>query len=234
LWLALGDPGCAELCAGAGFDWLLLDAEHGPNDFRTLMSQLQVLAPYEGHPVVRLREGDTNLVTKQPYRGMYSCYRPASMCLAAKVDVQTANELGGSPQERAEHHDRFLKDRREGKLGTRTRRRGNAAHVSVSASILRFNLEQCDLPQGVLDKLPKVETHKHDPIDAAELIVANTPQRPELLQAGSKAFHSSITDRVTMPARELFTSTEEYYARPSTDFVIMPTFGLCRVVYDKR
>jgi 4-hydroxy-2-oxoheptanedioate aldolase len=62
LWVALADPGCAELCAGAGFDWLLLDAEHGPNDLRTLLSQLQAVAPYESHPVVRLRSGDTNLI----------------------------------------------------------------------------------------------------------------------------------------------------------------------------
>jgi antirestriction protein ArdC len=75
-----------------------------------------------------------------------------------------------------------------------------------------FNLEQCDLPQGVIDKLPKVEMHEHDPIDEAELIVANMPQRPALETAGSKAFYNSLTDRVTMPARELFISTEEYYA----------------------
>ncbi len=30
LWLGLADPYCAEICAGAGFDWLLLDAEHAP------------------------------------------------------------------------------------------------------------------------------------------------------------------------------------------------------------
>src|SRR5437660_211570 len=62
LWLALGDPISAELCAGAGFDWLLLDAEHGPNDLRTLLSQLQAVAPYEAQPIVRPRIGDINLI----------------------------------------------------------------------------------------------------------------------------------------------------------------------------
>ena len=62
LWLALADPGCAELCAGAGFDWLLLDAEHGPNDLRTLLAQLQAVAPYASHPAVRLRVGDTHII----------------------------------------------------------------------------------------------------------------------------------------------------------------------------
>ena len=62
LWLALGDATSAELCAGAGFDWLVLDAEHGPNDLRSLLAQLQAIAPYKTHPIVRPRVGDTHLI----------------------------------------------------------------------------------------------------------------------------------------------------------------------------
>jgi 4-hydroxy-2-oxoheptanedioate aldolase len=62
LWLALADAGCAELCAGAGFDWLLLDAEHAPNDLRSLLAQLQAVAPYHSHPVVRPPIGETHLI----------------------------------------------------------------------------------------------------------------------------------------------------------------------------
>jgi 4-hydroxy-2-oxoheptanedioate aldolase len=62
LWAALGNATCAELCAGAGFDWLLLDAEHGPNDLRSLLAQLQAVAAYETHPIVRLRIGDPHLI----------------------------------------------------------------------------------------------------------------------------------------------------------------------------
>ena len=52
-----------------------------------------------------------------------------------------------------------------------------------------FNLEQCELPQAVLDKLPKIETHEHDPIEAAERIIAGMPNPPEIQHAGSKAFY---------------------------------------------
>jgi len=75
-----------------------------------------------------------------------------------------------------------------------------------------FNLEQCELPQAVLDKLPKIETHEHDPIEAAERIIAAMPNPPEIQHAGSKAFYSPIADRITLPPRELFASAEEYYA----------------------
>jgi antirestriction protein ArdC len=66
--------------------------------------------------------------------------------------------------------------------------------------------------QAVLDKLPKIETHQHDPIEAAERIIAGMPNPPEIQYAGSKAFYCPITDRITLPPRELFTSTEEIYA----------------------
>lgn len=62
LWLGLADPYAAEACATCGFDWLLLDGEHGPNDLRTLLSTLQAVAPYPGHPIVRIPEGQTALI----------------------------------------------------------------------------------------------------------------------------------------------------------------------------
>lgn len=62
LWLGLADPYTAELCAGAGFDWLLVDGEHGPNDLRSMLASLQAVAPYPSHPVVRIPQADTTLI----------------------------------------------------------------------------------------------------------------------------------------------------------------------------
>ncbi len=62
LWLALADPYAAELCATAGFDWLLVDGEHGPNDLRSTLAVLQAVAPYASHPVVRIPQGDAALI----------------------------------------------------------------------------------------------------------------------------------------------------------------------------
>ncbi len=58
LWVNLGHPVSTEICAGAGFDWLLLDAEHSPNTLPTLLSQLQTIAAYPGtHPIGRVPLG---------------------------------------------------------------------------------------------------------------------------------------------------------------------------------
>ncbi len=53
LWLGLANSYTAELLAGASFDWLLIDAEHAPNDLQTILGQLQAIAPYPSHPIVR-------------------------------------------------------------------------------------------------------------------------------------------------------------------------------------
>ncbi|VVE90001.1 4-hydroxy-2-oxoheptanedioate aldolase [Pandoraea bronchicola] len=62
LWLGLATPYAAELCAGSGFDWLVIDGEHAPNDLRTMLATLQAVAPYPTHPVVRLPQGDATLI----------------------------------------------------------------------------------------------------------------------------------------------------------------------------
>ena len=53
LWLGLCSSYSAELLAGAGFDWLLIDGEHAPNNVQTVLTQLQAIAPYPSQPVVR-------------------------------------------------------------------------------------------------------------------------------------------------------------------------------------
>ncbi|WP_321896519.1 4-hydroxy-2-oxoheptanedioate aldolase [Burkholderia cepacia] len=62
LWIALADPYSAELCAGSGFDWLLVDGEHAPFDLRTILSTLQSVAPYPAYPVVRLPDSNPTLI----------------------------------------------------------------------------------------------------------------------------------------------------------------------------
>ncbi len=62
LWLGLADSYSAELLAGAGFDWLLIDGEHAPNDLRSVLAQLQAVAPYRSHPVVRPAWNDPVLI----------------------------------------------------------------------------------------------------------------------------------------------------------------------------
>lgn len=58
LFLGLGDAWSAEALAGCGFDWLLIDGEHGPNDLRSILAQLQALAAHPERAVVRTPDHD--------------------------------------------------------------------------------------------------------------------------------------------------------------------------------
>jgi len=68
LWVGLADGYAAEILAGVGYDWLLLDGEHAPNDVRSVLAQLQAMSsawaalPHRTQPVVRLPVGETSLI----------------------------------------------------------------------------------------------------------------------------------------------------------------------------
>ncbi|MBS7838424.1 4-hydroxy-2-oxoheptanedioate aldolase [Wohlfahrtiimonas chitiniclastica] len=66
LWLGMANSYSAEMVATVGYDWLLIDAEHAPNNVKTVLQQLQALAPYQmqgfSHPVVRPPIGDVALI----------------------------------------------------------------------------------------------------------------------------------------------------------------------------
>jgi 4-hydroxy-2-oxoheptanedioate aldolase len=58
LWSSLSSNYSVEVIAGAGFDWLLLDSEHSPNDLESLLTQLQAAAPYPTTSIVRVPWND--------------------------------------------------------------------------------------------------------------------------------------------------------------------------------
>ncbi len=62
MWVCSGSSLVAEICAGSGLDWLLIDAEHSPNGLESILSQLQAVQGYPIQAVVRPPVGDTVLL----------------------------------------------------------------------------------------------------------------------------------------------------------------------------
>ncbi|MET0788705.1 MAG: HpcH/HpaI aldolase/citrate lyase family protein [Cellulomonas sp.] len=58
MWVCSGSPLVAEICAGSGLDWLLVDMEHSPNGLESVLAQLQAVAAYPVTPVVRVPTAD--------------------------------------------------------------------------------------------------------------------------------------------------------------------------------
>jgi len=61
LWLGMANAYAAELCAGAGFDWVVVDGEHAPNTLPVMAAQLQAIGD-KTHPVVRAPIGETWII----------------------------------------------------------------------------------------------------------------------------------------------------------------------------
>jgi antirestriction protein ArdC len=162
-----------------------------------------------------------NLVSKKIYRGVNFFLLSATKYVSPYwLTLRQANGLGGSVR-KGEHgeivvfwkveHGKEQEDESEADAetideGEKSRRRFVLRFYRV------YNLEQCELPATFIEKLPKIETYQHDPIEAAERIIANMPNPPAIEYGGTKAFYSPSADRITLPPRELFSSAEEFYA----------------------
>jgi 2-dehydro-3-deoxyglucarate aldolase len=62
-WCALGSPISTEVLGLAGFDWILLDGEHAPNDVLSFIPQLMALKDSVSAPVVRPASNDAVLTS---------------------------------------------------------------------------------------------------------------------------------------------------------------------------
>src|SRR5258706_6613410 len=64
LWCSLCSNVVAEVIAGAGFDWILIDTEHAPNELPMVLSQLQAMVGGPAAAVVRPAWNDTVLMKR--------------------------------------------------------------------------------------------------------------------------------------------------------------------------
>ncbi len=75
-WTAMASAYAAEIVGRAGFDWVLIDGEHAPNDLQTITQQLQVLDALGANPIVRLPQNDTALIKQVLDAGAQSLLIP--------------------------------------------------------------------------------------------------------------------------------------------------------------
>ena len=64
LWCGLANPIAAEIVGGAGFDWVVVDGEHAPNDITTLLPQLHAMRGGTAEPVFRVPWNDAVIIKR--------------------------------------------------------------------------------------------------------------------------------------------------------------------------
>ncbi|WP_106792368.1 aldolase/citrate lyase family protein [Aquimarina sp. Aq78] len=76
IWNGIVDTVTAEILAGSGFDWIVIDGEHAPFDLRTIQTQLQVMAAYDVQVIVRPPVGGSVLIKQFMDIGVQSLLVP--------------------------------------------------------------------------------------------------------------------------------------------------------------
>jgi 4-hydroxy-2-oxoheptanedioate aldolase len=87
MWVCSGSPLVAEICAGSGLDWLLIDMEHSPNGLESVLAQLQAVAAYPVTPVVRVPIGDVVTIKQVLDLGAQNLLVPM---VSSKADAEAA------------------------------------------------------------------------------------------------------------------------------------------------
>ena len=156
-----------------------------------------------------------NLVSKKPYRGINFFLLSATKYVSPYwLTYKQATELGGHVRkgEKAtlvvfwKIEARKDPDAQEGEISSKDGQRFILRYYNV------FNLDQCEMPEKVLAKLEKPETHENESIEACERVVAEMPNPPVFEHGGSMAYYRPSTDTINLPAKDLFNSAAEYYA----------------------
>ncbi len=146
LWVSLASAYSAEIVAGSGFDWLLVDGEHSPNDPVNVWPQLQAMAGYPVSPIVRPAWNDKVLVKRYLDIGVQSLLIPY---------VQTVAEA-----EAAVASIRFPTRGVRGVAGvTRASRFGRVSHYANRADQELCLLVQIETREGLdnLEGIAKVD-----------------------------------------------------------------------------
>lgn len=92
MWVCSGSPLVAEICAGAGFDWVLVDMEHSPNGLESVLQQLQAMAAYPVTAVVRVPINDHVVIKRVLDLGAQTLLIPmVSSAAEAQAAVEAAH-----------------------------------------------------------------------------------------------------------------------------------------------
>lgn len=89
-WACLGSPVSAEIMAGSGLDWVLIDMEHAPNGLESVLAQLYAVSGYDCVPVVRVPVGDTVVIKQVLDLGAQTILVPMVSTAAEAAEVAAA------------------------------------------------------------------------------------------------------------------------------------------------
>ena len=94
-WMSFAEPAVAEIMGTCGFDWLVVDGEHAPNDIRSIRDQLMALEASDSHPVVRVPIGETWIIKQVLDAGAQTVLVPIVESAEQAEELRGSGELVG-------------------------------------------------------------------------------------------------------------------------------------------
>ncbi|WP_280413878.1 HpcH/HpaI aldolase family protein [Nocardia carnea] len=181
-WICSGSPVVAEIMAGAGLDWLLIDMEHAPNGLESTLAQLYAVSGYPSTPLVRVPVGETVIIKQVLDLGAQNLLVPMISTPEEAADVAamtryppTGRRGVGSALARSARWNRV-----EGYLNN------DADHVSVFVQI--ESIEGVENARAIAET-PGVDGVFVGPSDlAASMGLLGQQTHPEVVAAVKRAF----------------------------------------------
>jgi len=152
----------------------------------------------------------TNLVSKKEYRGI-NVFLLSMLGFVSPyfVSFNQAKKLGGNVKKDEKGFPVIFWKWVEVTEDEDGNKLAKAKKVPFLRYYTVFNVSQID---GIESKLPKIETRQFNPIQDAEKIIANMPNRPEINHGEARAYYVPSLDKVNMPKNELFKTAPAYYS----------------------
>lgn len=148
----------------------------------------------------------TNFVTKKAYRGI----NPFLLAFEGRkspywVSFKQMVALGGRLKEDDKKSSivvfwTWLESKKENEKGEK----------DLIPMLRYYNVFNLDQIEGI--EVPAEDQLEFKPIEAAEKVVEGYENRPPVTHGGDRAYYSPLLDKIQMPAKETFTSEENYYA----------------------
>ncbi|MFI6994312.1 HpcH/HpaI aldolase/citrate lyase family protein [Nonomuraea wenchangensis] len=215
MWVCSGSPLVAEICAGSGLDWLLIDAEHSPNGPESLLAQLQAVHGYPVTPLVRPPAGDPVVIKQYLDLGVQNLLIPmvdtaeqaAAMVRAVEYPPHGIRGVG-SALARASRWNRvpdYL----------RTARTTLSLHVQIESAEAVENVE-------AIAATPGVDGVFVGPADlAASLGVLGEQDHPEVVAAVEHCLRAAKAAGVKVGLNAFAPALARRYLAVGADFVLV-------------
>lgn len=214
-WACSGSPVMAEIMAGSGLDWVLIDMEHAPNGLESVLAQLHAVSGYPVTPVVRVPSADPVIIKQVLDLGAQSILVP--MVSTAEEARAVAEAAHYPPLGRRGVGSALARSARWNRVDTYLQ--DAAAHVAVFVQI--------ETAEGVdnareLAATPGIAGVFVGPSDlAASMGLLGEQTHPEVVAAVRRAFEGVVAAGKPVGVNAFHEQTARDYVAAGVSFVLV-------------